>query len=567
MNTENSIIQEETKELLTEIFTAPLEQRSELILEAENPSEVMQQIAPEETYLIYQSADEENLPELLEAMNITQQTFIADFVLWEKDIFHSGSFYNWINSLIASSSETLEKWLCETDLETLALGFGSMGAVIKRIDEETNMNEILPDNMATITLDDVFYFTLREESQQELLKLCFTLIYNNDQQNYIALMEGLINESASEIMENAFEFRQDRLSYFGFPSKEDAFKLYQPMTHEEFLKTEPKSFIDFHEFDEENQQIVHYPKPNFSREMFWDRVNKLIMQEDEDTVHQINLEIVWLVNKVTVTEGLSSFTPQQTKSIMQKVKSILNIALENLSQNDELKALNICKKYWLEYIFRLGMGQLIPLRQKAKNVFTIFSHIKETVPSETEESSKALEDFYDFLSPVFSKKTEGLLKNIPMMHSDKSDNLTFFTDMLAVKQSYTYIESLLAFFNLLKDIGALDLMKDQKYLQSHFTIDTFIWTMFANFCTSEEISTAPLSFQDLHHFAENVFKDEASFANAQEAFSNQADDISKSSLDMIINASLKTFKNEVKDLNLNKTDNNAEETDLFIMKY
>jgi len=198
------------------------------------------------------------------------------------------------------------------------------------------------------------------EVLEPFLKI-FSLI---DAEGYRRLMEAISCEIESELEEIEYRLRNGRLAEYGVPEFEEALEIYR-FTHPDSLilkKTIPS--IE-RPVDGEKSQATFYlafveEGPFFSS----------VLAKIDDPVEQerLKIEMAALCNRAMVAEATDLSNFEAIERISKRVFHYLNMGLQYLSREEEIKALDILHFLPLQKLFQCGASLTLLQKKKAEAI-------------------------------------------------------------------------------------------------------------------------------------------------------------------------------------------------------
>jgi len=365
-------------------------------------------------------------------------------------------------------------------------------------------DELLGDK-PYFTLDRQYYVMV-EEAQMDTVRRALEVLFENHRGRYVAILEGILTEMEYEAEEEAFRYRECRLSERGFPDYETARSVYVPMDRSAFEVFEEKKGYAIKDGD--NVVRPNYPVLWQMQPLFFDRA-MANLSEDMRALDQVYEELAWLSNKLIVCHGMDFTYEEKIKWSVERARSIVSLALETLTEGDTAEASRLLRARWIETLFRYGIYELRELRTVLER--TIADHWG------------AKEILKDFLEPPYEYIVMGILDDVPMAYdfemTEHIYNLRNFRDqedLRRAKLSLEQIESISAF--VLKQVpGFARLLSNEPDPDGQYlTMTPVLSTFFAREVLGKSVSVKPVSFQDVERFAELLFYEEGGRINIRE---------------------------------------------------
>ncbi len=482
----------------------PFVEKAELILRSEYPQAIVEQLGPENFYIIANSADKELLPDLLTFANTDQLLFYTDFQCFEYDLVNEKKFEVWIKYLLDASDDKFLEWFFNMDFNFIVTAYKKLLRIIKTTPEEV-MDEVLQDEQY-FSIDFLYYICIKESHDFDTIKHSLELLFEFKKSLYVNLMECIIGEIITETEEEAYLSHLERLSESGFPEKDIAMSIYTPLTREEWLNVEKKHDKDISQAFKANifAQDTEYLKPviQSSDSLFIDDVLSYIFDRNSVLRDELHAEIMGITNKILALSMKKNYDLNEHELIraLNEAKGILNISLILLTDMSITDSAEILSHYWLEHIFRRGFCELIIYRKKAHSL------IKRFKPEN-------IESMLCFFSSIYECTLRGLIRLSPLFHdpeySDTLYNLRGFQtprDIEITGKRLSAIENILQVFSSMEDFNELfgsELSLNMP--EEEITPQSVLFTGFANYTLSKTFSARPLDVSSVTSFFKMAF--------------------------------------------------------------
>ncbi|WP_298435697.1 DUF6178 family protein [Geobacter sp.] len=339
-------------EKLATLRTLPAWRQMDLILSDPLGRGLVEEIPPQELYLLVKEIGEDDAMGLWELASPEQRTFILDLELWEKWNFSPAKAYEWLNHLLEAGESVVVEQLPHLDLELLLL------MLEREISVGGGIGELVSDDERTAeydhTFDNVYFITFRKSDHARAVGTFLDIVFRNDRELYLGLMEGIKGELETELEELAYHFRAGRLADLGFPELDDALALY--------ARLDPASFVVEGEKRFAGTATTPYLPAVGGSDSFLQRVLARAGSEE------IDQELTYLVNSALVADGDALHDRDAMEQVFQRVHGYLNIALEYLADGDEERGAEIVRTEYLRRLFQLGFSIVMPLRSRAERL-------------------------------------------------------------------------------------------------------------------------------------------------------------------------------------------------------
>lgn len=348
----------------------PSRKRLDLLTEDPEGKELTKAFAPQEFYLMMKEIGETDAISLLTNCSPEQLTFCLDVELWEKWDFSFDQACTWLGYILSLDEEHLWAHLRGLDWEFIQL------ILINGIEVGGGVGELSTDAERLgnwdHSIDNLYFITFRDSKHARLLGSLIDILYRHDHQLYMDLMEGCRSSIKSELEDLCYQFRSGRLADLGFPDYDQAIEIYLPIPPEAFALSDGKSSITA-----DGYAAVLLSSPDNGGK---DTLLSRILQKSSSAV--LLQELGYLFNCALIAENGTMPDDDTVKIISNRVYGWLNIALEHLAGNNEVKGREIVNKEYIKRLFRLGCGIIHEVVRLAK-----------TIQSDNYATSKALRGF------------------------------------------------------------------------------------------------------------------------------------------------------------------------------
>ncbi|HOP40501.1 MAG TPA: DUF6178 family protein [Geobacteraceae bacterium] len=321
-----------------------------MILSEPEGVQIVRSLESQEIYWLIKEQGEADAVTFIRFSSPEQFRFFLDAELWKGSTYSRGKGLEWIAHLLKAGEERVLEQLPRIDFELLVL------ICKKELVVGGGIGDMLSDEERAAdwdhTFDNIFYLGYRDEKSGPLMNRFLDIVFRHDQALYLSLMEGIKNEIESEQEELCYRFRSGRLADLGFPERDHALEIYQPLDPDAFVPDSNKDpvVVDFG---------AYLPVPVLEgNSLLWRAMNLAGSGE-------LHAELLCLVNSALVAEDDGFADSDSMQSAMQRVYGYLNIALEHLCEGDEKKAARMLETEYLKRLFQLAFGIVSRLRSRA----------------------------------------------------------------------------------------------------------------------------------------------------------------------------------------------------------
>lgn len=331
----------------------PVNRQMDLIIADPKGRELVGELPAQELYLLVKEIGETDAMGLWELASPEQRTFILDMELWEKWSFSPAKAYEWLGYLLEAGEEAVVEQLPRMDLELLLL------MLEHEISVGGGIGELISDDERTAdydhSFDNVYFITFRNGKHARVIATFLDIVFRNDRELYLGLMEGVKGELESELEELAYHFRSGRLADLGFPELEDALALY--------ARVDPASFTldGGKRYEGGAERPIFLPSLGGGDSL----LQRVLSRSGSEEIDQ---ELSFLVNSALVADGNALHDRDAMEAVFQRVHGYLNIALEHLTGGDEERAAAILRDEYLRRLFQLGFSIVLGLQGMARRL-------------------------------------------------------------------------------------------------------------------------------------------------------------------------------------------------------
>ena len=468
---------EDPKEVEKVFNSLPIKNQLDIVLQArgkerlhylflsENPEQLVEQLPELEVFLTLKEVGEKDSLDLISLTTPEQFQYLLDLDFWKRDQLDPEKILHWMEILLESSERKVTQFIHSTDSEFIAL-FLKKFLRITTLDGE-HLEEM--DRISLFTLDHFYFIDFKGKETREVFEPFLRILYHIDGEGYRKLMESLVCVIESELEETGYRLRNSRLNDYGFPDFEESLEIYHFVNPDSLTveKMTPR-LRDWEETEKESPTfylIFQNEGPFLSS----------ILSKIDDPLEQDRLkqEITGLCNKAIVADAIDLSNIMGMERTIKKVYHTLNLGLQYLSKEDEIKAFEILPSLPIQRLFQCGVSATILLRRKAESILKgpWFSGDRENLV---------------FLDSSHFEKMEGILRKRPALFRDGI--YEDFKNLQDLKEAEDFLESIEMITNFLgkrlniypHDLKGLDLSGCSPEDWREITLSTIFLTSLAN---------------------------------------------------------------------------------------
>jgi hypothetical protein len=364
---------------------------------SEHPEQLVQQLPELEVFLTVKEAGEKDCLDLISLTTPEQFQFLLDLDFWKRDQLDPEKVLHWMEILLESGEKRVIQFIQSTDIEFIAL------LLKKFIHATTQDGEPLEgmDRIPLFTLDQYHFVHFRGKRTREVFEPFLQILYRADKDSYERLMDSLIVELESELEEIGYRLRNSRLRDHGFPDFEESLEIYQFLNPDSPISEVRPLPPAVHEEMAKGSSIFYLAEQS-EGPFFSSILSKMDDPQEQDRFKQ---EITALCNKAIVAEAIDLSNIAAMERVVKKVYHTLNLGLQYLSKDDEIKAFEILRSQPVQRLFQYGVSTTLLLRRKAESILKgpWFSNDQENLV---------------LLDPPHFEKFEGVLRRRPALYRD-----------------------------------------------------------------------------------------------------------------------------------------------------
>jgi hypothetical protein len=385
------------KNQLDMVLQARGKDRLQYLFLSEHPEQLVQELPELEVFLTVKEAGEKDCLDLISLTTAEQFQFLLDLDFWKRDQLDPEKVLHWMEILLESGEKKVIQFIQSTDIEFIAL-------LLKKFIYATTIDgEPLEgmDRIPLFTLDQYHFVHFRGKRTREIFEPFLQILYRADKNSYQRLMDSLIVELESELEETGYRLRNRRLSDYGFPEFEESLEIYHFLNPDSPISEgrPPKPAVQ--EETAKGSSIFYLTHQN-EGPFFSSILSKI---DDSHEQNRLKQEIAALCNKAIVAEAIDLSNIAAMERAVKKVYHTLNLGLQYVSKDDEIKAFEILQSLPVQRLFQYGVSTTLLLRRKAESILKgpWFSNEQENLV---------------LLDPPHFEKFEGILRRRPMLYRD-----------------------------------------------------------------------------------------------------------------------------------------------------
>ncbi len=420
------------------VISAPFKDRIDLILMSDDTRALVQALPEEEVYWTIRERGRADSLSIISRTSHEQFQYFIDIDCWNRDEIDFNNIAEWYTLLGKCNEVKVVEWFENADerflISTLKRFMG-----ISKIESEADILEEYED-MPNDTLDSVYYFQFADDESRLVLMPLLSVLYKYDSSLFYSLIEGVLYDFVTEADEEAFRWRQVRISEKGFPAIDEALEIYQLVSDRE-IEALKQTLNNVRELNEENKTSLRYLLSVENAPSFFSDAIKHI--SDEKALYDIQKNIINLANKIIMADCLEIREIKDKKKAIDKAEGYINIGLEIISEEDMSKAVEVLVSVHPLELFRIGYSSGLKLKNRIKKYILKYG-----------------EQILSFADAPYSESISGLLQKRPKYFEGLSekDSITLrdFKNIYEIKYTEEAVNYLIFCNRLIFDCFKLD---------------------------------------------------------------------------------------------------------------
>ncbi len=418
----NGIIKNNLDILVKDILTLKPENRAGRILNTEHPDKVIPLFPPEELFLTLNESEHTEALSILESASATQINYFFDIDLWMGDRLNPDKFKKWMLYLDQLDYDSLSNIIKDLNLSLIALCF-SIYVNIRFSVGNDDTEELSGD-----TIDGVYYFSFKEDWVGSPFINFISHIKAELGAVYIEFLRSIFGAVQTEDESDEYRLRNTRLSSYGYPDYDSAVLVYKPLSLDDLIK-EPKknSRADLSNLVKNRTEAGYSSMiPNYpvlyrdEKLLLFDRIYGKAASIVQD---ELRFELANISNCIIVADKTGDVSSRAIRDSVLRAKSYISLSLENVTGEDEHRALLLLENYYLKSLFQHACYILNNLRLKGRAILRkgIFS------------AFKSREEVDDFLGEGYSPYFLGIFMHCPLYYYRDENNMDSYRDFGSAK--------------------------------------------------------------------------------------------------------------------------------------
>lgn len=352
------------KNELGKILQATPAGRARAIIDSDHTREILEQLSPQETYMILKESWGTDSQILLQYVPPETVCHCIDMDCWQEDALSVEGILDWLWEIYNSSVETLQDALQTIDLDLIILLYQSFIDVVQAVPTDEGVSDLLDAGYESF--DDIYYFMFQEEGEKtSLLKDMLSLLFTHFQSVYYSIMEGVIWEMRSSVEESLYERRSLRLMEMGFPPPDEATSIYRRVRPEKLLGSGIiKSKVPIVDRDRDLLPALYLDHLAQGTSLLASSLGEASPGERE----RFTYEMIYLANKVVMADYRPLNEVDTLKASIEKASAVTSLGLAVAMRKGRRTAREVIETMNAETLFSLGFNMIMDQKSRLKGI-------------------------------------------------------------------------------------------------------------------------------------------------------------------------------------------------------
>jgi hypothetical protein len=347
---------------ISKVLACPPSERGRGIIDSPYTKQILEQLPPQETYLIIKEAWGSDSQILLQYVPPEAVCHFIDLDCWDGDNFSVEAGMEWLVEIHNASFESFMQALETIDLEILVLLFQTYIEVVHVRPADEQIPDLIDEGFESI--DNMYYYRIiLDDDHTHFIKEMLSILFTSYRDLYYVILEGVMNELKTGMEETTFERRSLRLMEMGFPQPDEAISIYQHIRPERLL----------------NQGILKEKTPIINKhlnmlptiylEQFSQDRGLLVTSIEKtssETRERFLYEMIYLANKIIMADFRPLNNSDEIKHSMEKASSLATLGLSIAMKEKGVSADAVLSDINAETLFSLGYNMIYEQQRRLR---------------------------------------------------------------------------------------------------------------------------------------------------------------------------------------------------------
>jgi hypothetical protein len=447
-------------------------QRARGIIDSPYTRQILEQLPPQEAYLIIKEAWGMDSQILLQYLPAEAVCRFIDLDCWAGDSFSVESAVEWLQELHLASPEALIEALETLDMEVMVMILQACFEVVHVRPADEHMQDLMEEGFES--LDNVyFYRVITDDEYVPFLREVMSILFTCRQDLYVTILESIMCELKSSLEESSYEKRSLRLLEMGFPSPAEAVDVYRHINRERLFE----------------QGILKEKTPVLTKhlhmlpakylEQFSTGLSglvKALSQAGGPTRDRFVYEMIYLANKLVMADYRPLNDNEGLRASMNKAGSLCSLGMDVAMREKGIGACAVLESMNAETLFSIGYNEISRLKHRLRLVLDSIE--RSMIPEHMREIS------------------DGLLKKRPQ-YKDRE-----FSSTRELDEAASVVDALESMASLARLLGwgTSTARLEGTNTQAALDVETVVLTSAAVNTVSGQAVFRPLGREELHTF-------------------------------------------------------------------
>ena len=347
---------------ISKVLACPPSERGRGIIDSPYTKQILEQLPPQETYLIIKEAWGSDSQILLQYVPPEAVCHFIDLDCWDGENFSVEAGMEWLVEIHNASFESFMQALETIDLEILVLLFQTYIEVVHVRPADEQIPDLMDEGFESI--DNMYYYRIiLDDDHTHFIKEMLSILFTSYRDLYYIILEGVMNELKTGMEETTFERRSLRLMEMGFPQPDEAISIYQHIRPERLL----------------NQGIIKEKVPIINKrlnmlptiylEQFSQERGLLVTSLEKtssETRQRFLYEMIYLANKIIMADFRPLNNSDEIKHSMEKASSLASLGLSIAMKEKGVSADAVLSEINAETLFSLGYNMIYEQQRRLR---------------------------------------------------------------------------------------------------------------------------------------------------------------------------------------------------------
>jgi hypothetical protein len=460
------------KQEIAKVLACTPSARARGIIDSPYTGQILEQLPPQETYLIIKESWGMDSQILLQYILPEAVCRFIDLDCWEKDTLSVDGVMEWLWEIYNASFDTLAHALETIDLEILVILFQSYIKVAHVIPTDEHIPDLIDEGFESLD-NNYFYQIILDDEKTPLIKELLSILFTHHQELYYTILEGVMFEMRSNMEETTYEKRSLRLMEMGFPPPDEAMSIYQHIRPEKLLdlgiQKEKTPVINKHLHLLPTVYLDHFSHKK-------DLIIQVLDSAKPEIQERFLYEMIYLANKIVMADFKPLNEMEEIRRSMEKASSLTSLGLSVAMREKGLSAEAVLDSINAEPLFSLGYNMIYEQQRRLK---LLLQEIESTMIPES-----------------LREHVDGLQKKRPLY---KDRDFSTIEELEEVKGSIDRMEAMASLLSHLRWDEQIEYLSETN-TGANLDMETIILTSLAAGGIEQETRFRPLELHEILHF-------------------------------------------------------------------